>query len=89
MSAEWDGVKQELRWHKWLLLVPLVAMWAIQIVNTITLGSLVRFGIHPRSPLGLAGILFAPLLHGGIMHLVANTVPWLVFGWPAGLAKSS
>ncbi len=34
-------------------------------------------GIYPRDTFGLVGILFAPLLHGNILHLVSNTFPLL------------
>ena len=37
-------------------------------------------GLRPRDAAGLAGILFAPLLHGGLAHLVANALPLLVVG---------
>ncbi|WP_219412673.1 rhomboid family intramembrane serine protease [Pseudonocardia nigra] len=40
-------------------------------------------GILPRRVDGLDGILWAPLLHGGWPHLLANTVPFLVFGFLA------
>lgn len=40
-----------------------------------------RFGILPRTISGLRGILFAPLLHGDIDHLIGNSVPILVLGW--------
>ncbi len=40
-------------------------------------------GIVPRTVSGLEGILWAPLLHGGWAHLIANTVPFLVFGFLA------
>ena len=39
-----------------------------------------QFGVRPRQWIGLPGILFAPLLHAGLGHLVANTVPLLVLG---------
>ncbi len=39
-----------------------------------------RFGVHPRDPLGLAGIVAAPLLHGDLTHLVSNVVPLFVGG---------
>ena len=39
-----------------------------------------QFGVRPRQWIGLPGILFAPLLHAGLAHLVANTVPLLVLG---------
>ena len=44
-------------------------------------GALDRAGIRPRSVAGLWGIPAAPLLHGGWLHLVANTGPFLVLGW--------
>lgn len=80
MSDEWNAVKREARWSTRLLLLPLVVMWALQIFNFLTGGSLVRFGVHPRTAVGLTGILFAPLLHGGFLHLISNTVPWLIAG---------
>lgn len=36
------------------------------------------FGIHPRQPIGLVGVLFSPLLHANWIHLSANAVPLLV-----------
>jgi membrane associated rhomboid family serine protease len=38
-------------------------------------------GLEPGETDGLDGILFAPALHGPWSHLVANTVPLLVFGF--------
>jgi membrane associated rhomboid family serine protease len=37
-----------------------------------------RFGIIPRTLPGLVGILFSPLLHGNMHHLLANSVPLFV-----------
>lgn len=34
-------------------------------------------GIYPRTSFGLVGILFAPLIHGNVLHLVSNTFPIL------------
>jgi membrane associated rhomboid family serine protease len=81
MAAEPRSIKQELKLHGWMLAVPLAVMWIVQLVNAVTLHALDRFGIHPRELSGLLGILFAPFLHGGFGHLLANTVPFLVFGW--------
>jgi membrane associated rhomboid family serine protease len=41
---------------------------------------LARFGVVPRDLAGLRGIFAAPLLHGGLEHLVSNIVPLLVGG---------
>ena len=38
------------------------------------------FGVRPRELGGLPGILFAPLMHAGFEHLLANSLPLLVLG---------
>jgi membrane associated rhomboid family serine protease len=38
------------------------------------------YGIRPRELAGLPGILFAPLVHSGFAHLVANSAPLVVVG---------
>ena len=40
--------------------------------------SLLQYGIRPRTIAGLPGIVFSPLLHGSVSHLLANAVPLLV-----------
>jgi membrane associated rhomboid family serine protease len=37
-----------------------------------------QFGIIPRTLRGLEGIVFSPLLHGNMHHLLANSVPLFV-----------
>ena len=39
---------------------------------------LARFGIRPRTALGLVGIVFSPLLHANLAHLVANSIPLFI-----------
>ncbi|HSL58481.1 MAG TPA: rhomboid family intramembrane serine protease [Acidimicrobiales bacterium] len=64
------------------LLVGAVAlMWAAELVDQLLLDErLDRHGIRPRELGGLDGVLWAPFLHSGLGHLVANTVPFLVLG---------
>ncbi|HEU4561365.1 MAG TPA: rhomboid family intramembrane serine protease [Longimicrobium sp.] len=81
MAENWTTIKRELKLHGWLLFLPLAVMWVLQLVNTIAFNVLVRLGIRPRETGGLLGILFAPFLHGGFPHLMANTIPFLVLGW--------
>ncbi|TKV28379.1 rhomboid family intramembrane serine protease [Arthrobacter sp. NamB2] len=67
--------------------VGLVAvMWAVFVLNAL-LGNLLvmTLGIAPRRVDGLDGVVFAPLLHGGIAHLASNTLPLLVLGFLAFL----
>ncbi len=55
-------------------------IWVIQLLNWGLDLELGRFGVRPRELDGLPGILFAPLLHGGFAHLIANSLPLLVLG---------
>ena len=59
----------------------LTAFWAVFVVNTLLGGSLLVFGVIPRTIVGLRGILFAPFLHANLNHIVANSIPFLVLGW--------
>jgi membrane associated rhomboid family serine protease len=57
-------------------------MWLEEIADLVIFhGALDADGIRPRTEAGLWGILFAPFLHAGFAHLLANTVPLLVLGW--------
>lgn len=55
-----------------------VLLWLLEIVDATADHRLDQYGIEPRSGDGLLGILLAPLLHGGWLHLEANTIPCLV-----------
>lgn len=61
-----------------LLLV--AVMWVLEIIDLILPLSLDQFGIRPRDPGHLVGIVLSPFLHLGFGHLVANTVTLLVLG---------
>lgn len=50
-------------------------LFAVKAVEIFAHVSLAGFGIRPRDPFGLVGILFAPLLHGSPAHLLANAGP--------------
>lgn len=53
-------------------------LWLVEVVDALADHRLDRYGVQPRSDEGLVGILLAPLLHGGWLHLEANTLPVLV-----------
>ena len=56
--------------------------WLVEFVDELFYGgALDRFGIQPRNVNALWGILAAPVLHGGWLHLTANSGPFLVLGW--------
>ncbi len=56
-------------------------LWVSEIIDTVLGNRLDAEGIRPGSTEGLSGIIFAPLLHGGFGHLIANTLPLLVLGY--------
>lgn len=56
-------------------------LYVVELVDTVLGNRLDAAGVRPREVDGLDGILFAPLLHGGWGHLVANTGPLLVLGF--------
>ena len=78
---ELAAIGQELRVNSlWLLGVAAIA-WLLEIFDTIVLsGALDRFGVVPRTLSGLTGILAHPFLHGGFLHIIANTIPFFMLG---------
>ena len=58
----------------------LFLMWLIFFIELNFGVNLSVFGILPREAYGLLGILFAPLLHSSLVHLVSNTFPLLFLG---------
>ncbi|MDX2213282.1 MAG: rhomboid family intramembrane serine protease [Oculatellaceae cyanobacterium bins.114] len=64
-----------------ILLGCLALLWGLEIIDSVLLrGAFNSFGIRPRQIRGLWGILLAPLLHGNLKHLAANTMPFLILG---------
>ena len=64
-----------------LLVVALVAIWAVEIVDSVALDDqLQRNGIGPREAAGLDGIVWTPFLHSDFGHVASNSVPLLALG---------
>jgi membrane associated rhomboid family serine protease len=55
-------------------------MWTLEIVDVALDHRLDEYGIEPRDPDGLDGVVAAPFLHVGFGHLIANTIPFVVMG---------
>jgi membrane associated rhomboid family serine protease len=63
------------------IVIALVAlMWVLEIVDVALDHRLDQYGIEPRDPDGLDGVVAAPFLHVGFGHLLANTLPFVVMG---------
>ena len=63
-----------------IVAVLLSVMWVAEIVDLAPGIDLDQFGIEPREPDGLDGIVLSPFLHDGFWHLLSNTVPFAVMG---------
>ena len=70
------------------VLVVTAAMWVLEILDLFFGHRLDQYGIVSRTISGLPGIVFAPFLHLGFAHLMANTIPFVVLGalvsWRSG-----
>lgn len=56
-------------------------LWALELWDQLNGQRLDQYGIEPHRIDGLDGVLWAPLLHAGLPHLMSNTIPLLVLGW--------
>ena len=69
-----------------LVLGMLAVMWVSEIVDAAMGGDLDQYGIEPREPDGLIGVVTSPFLHGGFDHLMSNSVPFVAMGLAIALA---
>ena len=74
------GVRAGFRLALRLSLAFAALLWAIQLLNLALDLDAAPFGVAPRTLAGLAGLVFAPLVHGGFEHLLANTLPIVILG---------
>jgi membrane associated rhomboid family serine protease len=63
-----------------IVIALLALMWVLEIVDVVVDQRLDQYGIEPRDPDGLDGVIAAPFLHVGFGHLIGNTIPFLVMG---------
>lgn len=67
------------RYPRVKLLASIVAIFIIvQLINSLTVGGVTRFGLVPRTEWGLLGIFFAPFIHGSWGHLLSNLPPFII-----------
>lgn len=64
-----------------ILIALVVLAWAVEGVDMVTGGRLEYYGIRPRTLTGLPGVVLSPWLHGGIGHLIANSLTFLALGF--------
>lgn len=56
-------------------IVFVIVMWSVHIIKILGGFNWDIYGIYPREPEGLYGIIMSPLLHSGFKHLSSNTIP--------------
>jgi membrane associated rhomboid family serine protease len=87
---ETKALTRELKTQGTILGGFVASMWAIEFVNLLVFRQALNlYGIIPRNIIGLRGILFAPFLHAGLGHLIANTIPFTILGWFVMLQETS
>ncbi len=58
----------------------LAVMWAVFALQQVLPFNLAQFGLRPRDPTGLLGLLTTPLLHGNLSHIASNSMPLFIGG---------
>ncbi len=82
MNGRLHTARSELIMHLIVLGSAIFLLWLVEVLDQLFWrGALDFYGIQPRTTMGLRNILFAPFLHKGFDHLIANTVPFLALGW--------
>ncbi|MFN9363076.1 MAG: rhomboid family intramembrane serine protease [Pseudanabaena sp.] len=94
MKQNLKAISGELKTQVKILAALVSTFWIIVILNEVLLENILvistgcglrrglnALGLVPHSFIGLRGILFAPFLHGGFYHVMANTVPFIILGW--------
>ncbi len=62
----------------WLPLLFLFVMWVVELSETLMGANFSEWGVHPRDPAHLYGILVSPFLHGQWDHIFSNSLPFIV-----------
>jgi membrane associated rhomboid family serine protease len=58
-----------------------VLIWIVYLLSLILNVDITMMGLLPRVPIGLLGIITAPLIHANFSHLISNTIPLIILGW--------
>lgn len=53
-------------------------VWIVWLYEQLSGNDLSMYGIIPHNVVGLRGVFFAPYLHGDLMHISSNTIPFII-----------
>jgi len=77
-----NAVKREWSRSWKIIAITLAVLWGTELVDMFVFrGGLDAYGVKPREVDGLVGVLTHPFLHGGLEHLLSNSLGILVLGW--------
>ena len=70
----------------------LIIIWSVKIFEIVFDYDFTEYGVLPRNFSGLIGILFSPLIHSDVNHLLSNSLPviilcLLIFNFYSQIAK--
>ena len=72
--------------------IVLIIIWSVKIFEIVFDYDFTEYGVLPRNFNGLIGILFSPLIHSDVNHLLSNSLPviilcLLIFNFYSQIAK--
>lgn len=73
--------KHRLKVSLFFSAIIIIILWIVKITEVVFEVDFARFGLYPLKVEGLAGIIFAPLIHGDFSHLAANSASIFVLSW--------
>jgi membrane associated rhomboid family serine protease len=81
------GNKSHVTWFKAAETIGVFTLliWIAHLLNTFTGHRLDVFGIYPRKPEMLPGVILWPFLHANFNHIILNTTPLLFMGFLVAL----
>ena len=70
----------------------LIIIWSVKLFEIVFNFDFTEYGVFPRNFNGLIGILFSPLIHSDVNHLLSNSLPviilcLLIFNFYSQIAK--
>ncbi|MGL5006680.1 MAG: rhomboid family intramembrane serine protease [Plesiomonas sp.] len=65
----------------WVILIIDALCVAFWLMNIVSRGYFLQFGLLPGSTNVLPSLLFAPLIHGSWAHLLSNLLPFTLLSW--------
>ncbi len=81
------GVNTQMKKSLSVLFLAVCVLWLIQAINAWHGYALNSYGILPRATDGLIGVLAGPFLHASFMHLLNNSVAFIMLGALVSLSR--